>query len=116
MLQPGDTARETLFAFTRPQAEALKNTLDSLRVQVRQLKADTANLSAQRDSLRRAITYCEMKVDARTRVAEAERDARKALQEVQPSGLEQLLQGPSGVAIGGLGGLTAGVLACRGAN
>lgn len=117
VLQPGDSVPETMFAFTREQAESLALTLDSLRTQVAQLKQDTANLSAQRDSVRSALVACGQKVEAKTVVAEAERDARKALQEAQPSGLEKLLtQGPSGFMVGTGVGLTGGVLACRGAN
>lgn len=116
VLSPGDTVQETLFAFTREQVETLATRLRNDSLRISKLRADSSDFQAEIDSLHSALFACGQKVEARTMVAEAEREARKALQEVQPSGLESLFDGPSGFLVGNVTGLTAGVLACRGAN
>lgn len=126
ILEPGDTlvADSTLFVIDRPE-------INRLRVRERNDSIRIAALRDVRDSLRTALAQMDtalagcriakagLRAKARWKdtVIQAEREARKALQAAQPGGLEGLLTaGPSGFVVGGITGLTAGVLACRGAN
>lgn len=117
VLLPGDSVTDTVFAFDRGQMEALATRLRQDSIRIANLRQDTANLVAQRDSIRSALVACGQVTSAQDTVLKYERAARKALKAAQPSGLEGLLiNGPSGFVFGGAVGLTAGVFACQGAN
>lgn len=111
------------FWIDRPEMNRLRvrHRNDSIRI----AKQDSAlrDYAAAVDSLNSALAGCRqakrgLRVQLRWKdtIISAERAARKALQDAQPSGLESLLDGPSGFVVGSGLGLTAGVLACRGAN
>lgn len=125
--EAGETVRvppgRTFFFVDRPELNRLRvrQRDDSVRIAALEDIADT--LRAAVDSAESALVGCRRakaglasKAAWKDTVLAAERAARHALQDLQPSGLERLLDGPSGFLVGTGVGLTGGVLACRGAN
>lgn len=121
---PGDTVivPDSLIVFfiDRPELNRLRVNQRNDSVKIAQQDSALGDYAEAVDSLEGALTGCKQRArglmiqrDWKDTVITAERDARKALEEAQQG---SLFRGPSGFLMGTGAGLTAGVLACRGAN
>lgn len=114
----------TVFWVDRPELNRLRVRQEQDSVRIARRDSALRDYAAAVDSMGSALHGCrqqvaglEAQVEAVETKWEAEREARRALQDVHGGGLSGFLfAGPSGFVSGSVVGLTAGVLACRGAN